>query len=216
MVARSDRERQRGDWSSITISVSGIVGSGKTTVATHVVDWFGRQGVQAEQRRFQSLPCFRLLSPRSVPTAGRAPKQPRWRGYRPRALTLRELIGYVARILAFRLYRSWGANKRVQVFNRYFYDNLVHYAMATRRERIYARILDWLLPRPDVAFLLLAAPETIEARRSQYAAEYLFHVAEAYDKLRRRFPELVPISTDPGESTLERVEATLTAQLARS
>jgi hypothetical protein len=113
----------------------------------------------------------------------------------------------------FRLFRRWEGRQRSHVVDRYFYDNLVHYELRTPTERLCAALLRYLVPVPDVAILLVASPETIAARRLDYAAEYITHVNQAYGGLRDWFPDLIEISTDPDEPSLERVEAVVRERL---
>lgn len=193
------------------ITVSGSVGSGKTTVAAHVIRVLEREGVSATEWRFQSLPCFTFLKPQRASRAPEGVESPakRWTGYRRKPLTARVALGYVARILAFRVFRRWRGSRGCYISNRYFYDNLVHYRLETTLERLYVAVLRTLVPTPDLAILLVASPETIAARRPQYATEYVSSLQEAYKRLHAQFPALVEISTDLGQPTLERVEQVL-------
>jgi len=192
-----------------------MVGSGKTTAAAHVQRLLERDGVHVTRWRFQTLPCFDLLRPRSVHRKGR--KEPdrtqRWTGYRRKRLTARVTLGYVLRILIFRWFR-WHSLQGFHIATRYFYDNFVHYALDTPMERFYAALLQRLVPVPDIPILLVASSQTIAERRPNYSPEYLAAVEKAYGELRTRFPELVEISTDPGAATLDRLEAILRSRLS--
>lgn len=118
------------------ITVSGMVGSGKTTVANRLLTLLQARGVDASCLRFQALPCFTFLrSPlrrrqrtsegRATP-AGTQARTIRWSGYRRKRLTAGVTLVWVARIVAFRIYRLFWRSNRVYVLNRYFYDLLVH------------------------------------------------------------------------------------------
>lgn len=201
------------------VTISGMVGSGKTTAANHVRRLAENEGVRATCWRFQSLPCFRFLQAGdrgAAPHAEQAQsgRAARWSDYRRRPLTARVALGYVVRILAFRLFRRWRGSQEVQVSNRYFYDSFVHYELKTPAERLYATLLQRLVPAPDLAILLMASPETITARRPQYAREYLSSVGQAYRNLRLRFPQLIEISTDPDQPTVEHLEALVREHVA--
>lgn len=197
------------------VSVSGIVGSGKTTVANRLLDLFRAAGHDATCLRFQTLPCFTFLRsplrtkyPARDRAAGREDDVPgvRSSGYRQKTLTLIVTLTYIARFMTFRIYRlSWGS-ERMYVLNRYFYDLFVHYRLERRAERLYFAVLRALMPVPDVSILLAAEPDTIAQRRANYSREYLVALGDAYLRLRESFPELVEIRTDPGQSGLESLE----------
>jgi thymidylate kinase len=187
------------------ITVSGIVGSGKSTLADQVADIAAKRGITAHQLNFRALPCFRWLSPgRSGSTPVSAPQkqeQPlRWPNYRRRRLTARAALVYLARVLAFTLYRvSWKADDWY-ICNRYFFDSLAHFELSTRSEHAWLRFLRRLIPRPDLAVLAVASPDEIARRRPQYSAEYLTQVGQAYASIQAWFPNLVEVRTDSGPS----------------
>jgi hypothetical protein len=89
--------------------------------------------------------------------------------------------------------------------NRYFYDLFVHYDLDHSAGRLYSALLRRLLPVPDIALLLVAAPDTIARRRPQYSREYLSAVGEAYSHLGQRFPEMIELRTDSDEATVEQL-----------
>ena len=196
------------------VAVSGMVGSGKSTVLKRILDLLQREGVPSAAWQFQRLPCFTFrFSSRaggertSAPTVDRTvPTQQRGRGYRRKELTARVTAGYLLRIAAFRLYRRWPRRETWAVSNRYFYDNLAHYEITSRRAMFFRRILAASIPRPDVAILLTAGQATLAARRPNYADEYLVAVGEGYERLRGIFPGLLEFRTDEGEDSLRRIE----------
>jgi thymidylate kinase len=205
------------------ITVSGIVGSGKSTLAKQIVALGDAGGVRTHHLGFQSLPCFHLLASRA--TRARARKEstpaaqggPRWIGYRRRRLTARAALVYIARVIAFRLYRlSWKPDEWY-VSNRYFYDLFVHFHLATRTERAWFALIRRSLPVPDLAILATAAPDTIAARRPAYSAEYMTQVGRAYSSLPAIFPAVVEIRTDPdAPPTTSVLESLLLNSLPRS
>ncbi len=99
------------------------------------------------------------------------------------------------------------------VANRYFYDNLAHYDLDTPRRAPLRGLLARLMPRPDVAILLLASPETIAARRSNYSREYVDAVEDAYRRLPDWFPQLIVDRVGRRPAHAERAEAALRERL---
>src|SRR5215208_1475115 len=129
------------------VSVSGIVGSGKSTIAHAVVEHLSQYGVDASVHRFQSLPCFTLLRSSLAPSdvtepigAGTTDRPLRWRAYRPRRLSLASFAVYLARVAAFQTFRAWRwRGDRCHVLNRYFIDLFPQFRLATPLERwLYA------------------------------------------------------------------------------
>ena len=187
---------------ALLVTVSGIVGSGKSTTARMIVDSVTEGGKRtATLWHFRNLPCFRFTT---GPGGGRQ-SQPDKRytesedrpDYRPRSLSAAKAIGYLGRILLFRVYLARNADSAdVIVTNRYFYDNLAHFTLSTWRERAYARALRAFMPVPDVGLLLVASPDTIRDRRPAYSSHYVEHVGEGYRRLPGLFPELMTVHTD--------------------
>lgn len=206
------------------ISVSGMVGAGKTTVANAIADSLRASGLEATTWRFQSLPCFTLLrrslhpsahQPRTSAEDGKAgPATVRGAGYRRNRLTLSRTLVYLVRILAFRAYMLLWRRGEWRVFNRYFYDLFAHLDLTRRAERRYFALLQALVPIPDLAIVTVAELETVARRRPNYSSEYLREVAAAYRRLQRDVPGLVEIRTDPGDPGVEQVDALLAERLA--
>jgi hypothetical protein len=99
--------------------------------------------------------------------------------------------------------------------NRYFYDNLAHYQLTTRAERLYISLLKFVIPAPDLPCVLVASDETIAERRPHYAHAYVVEVREGYQHLLQYFPELIVVRADAAEGMQERVDDLLRVSLAR-
>ncbi len=197
------------------ISISGMVGSGKSTAAAFIVEQLAEAGLQPQYLRFRYLKLF------AFPRPGRTgpPREDGAQGKRTeirastfalRRLTASRALGYAARIIAFR-FSGVGAGSRCDVLDRYFYDNFVQYKLTGPIERIYVRVLRGLIPKPDVAILLLASPETLSRRRPNYARDYLVLASGRYGKLAGVFPNLVTVSTDPGRSPNDELQRVIRA-----
>src|SRR5688572_9950645 len=140
------------------ITFSGMVGSGKSTCAKHVMNLLESADIDCRYLRFRSLGLlgFRGRRPRrgdDQPAAAHGGA--RWSGFQPRTLTAFTACGYLARIVAFRLFGHPGP-RACHVLDRFFYDSFVHYRLNTRLERWYMTAIRHVMPVPDVAVLLLA------------------------------------------------------------
>jgi hypothetical protein len=206
----------------VLITVSGMVGSGKTTAVRGIASFAKARGLVTHAHRFQSLPCINLRprrgsgEPNSRTVAG-GPKQAapatRWAGYARKRLGLIAVAVFVARILAFRIYRrtAWKAAE-CNVLNRYFYDSLSHYHPRSSLERMYYRLILALIPRPDLAILVTANAPTIAARRPAYAKAYIDLVGDSYRHLASQVHDLIELSTET-DATAERLTEILQTRL---
>jgi thymidylate kinase len=197
----------------VIVAVCGMVGTGKTTAVKHIEGVLRRHGIEAAQWRFQRLPCIsfkRTLPPGSKPEPfDRGDRTLRGQGYRARTLTWGTTLGYLVRSFAFRVYRRWPRPSRWVISNRYFYDSFAHFDLEAGHGPLYTRILQALLPKPDLAFLMLASPQTLAARRPQYSAEYITRVDAGYQRLRELFPDLIEISSETDAHGFERLERSI-------
>lgn len=192
------------------ITFSGMVGSGKSTAGKHVAGVLAAAGVPCHYVRFRTLGITPFKSSSDKRGAGKQVPNvrvvSRASGFQLRRLTAAITCGYLARMLAFRWLGPSRTASEWFILDRYFYDSFVHYGLGTRRERLYAMLLQRVMPVPDIAVLLVASSETIAARRPDYAPEYISLAGRGYGRLRARFPELIEIRTDRGEPVLGRLE----------
>ena len=200
----------------LLITVSGMVGSGKTTAAQHVISTMQRNGVESTYWRFQRLPCVTFRLRGSEPSRSTMPAQTRPAAYTQKPLTLTRALGFAARIVAFQVYRRLPGAPGVAVTNRYFYDNLVHYRHDSMPSRAYWRLLKGMIPKPDLGLLLVAAPATLAERRPAYSPEYIRAADAAYQRLADSVPELLIVSSEPGDRTLEHVERAVEQRVLRA
>lgn len=202
------------------ITLSGMVGSGKSTASKRVVELLEGAGIECRYLRFRSLGLFGFRARPPGHFAARkgtaSPDGPRWTGFQPRTLSARVACGYAARIIAFRLFAPPTSTRTCNVLDRFFYDSFVHYKLNTRPERFYAAVLRRIMPAPDLAILLVASSETITERRPEYDADYVSVAGRGYERLRTQFPELVAVCTDSGQRSLERLDALVHDQLRKS
>ena len=200
----------------VLVTVSGMVGAGKSSGDSRIRQMLHEAGVQSEAWRFRTLPCFSWpfgSSQRREASAAKPAPTVRGRGYRRKPLTLSATAGYIGRMTAFRIYRRWRQGAGWTVCNRYFYDNLAHFDLDAPGARTYVGLLKRVMPRPDLAILFIASPAVIAERRPQYSVEYLEPLGAAYRSLAATFPELTLVSTDPGAQGHEAVDRLIGARL---
>lgn len=203
------------------ITVSGPVGSGKSTLGAELARQLSERGQPVPLVSFQKLPCFRWLR-RDDPTAAKYRGQQgdkasttRRARYQRKTLTLMGTGVHVGRILVFRAFRLSRRGGGPVVLNRYFYDSLTHYDLDTITARAYVAVIRWLIPKPDLAFVLESDAETLATRRPLYARDYLQTAVDAYRALPHHFPELSAIASVDG-SAREATERVLAIHAVRS
>ena len=187
----------------MTVTLSGVVGAGKSTTAQAIVQALRAGGLSAEHIRFQEFTQLRVASreprgrdatpaPASSPGSGR--QETRWTGYRRRRLSVGVAAGYAMRVLVYRWRLARIPPGTVAVFDRYFYDSLAHYDLEAAGWPL--KVLLKAIPRPTVATLLLAEETTILRRRAHYSREYAHEVARSYEQLPLYLPNLQVARTD--------------------
>ncbi len=198
------------------VTFCGMVGSGKTINSKKTLRWLRAAGYEPHYLRFRFLKwrsLWRTPAPapwqevekkesRATHTLAEKKITPR-RLATNKTLTLRLCLGYFIRALRFKLFLRRHHRQHTIVVNRYFYDNLAHYRLATARERKYLRWLLAAMPKPDLAVFLVLRPETAHRRRPAYVLEELQQLAENTITLQQLFPELKIVHTD-NISTVDR------------
>jgi thymidylate kinase len=207
------------------ITFSGIVGSGKSTYAMQAQRFLTEADQQPVYLRFRFLSWKKMLTPVSKTKKAKKSRQVDpgqqetiLRTNQVTALSFIRFAGYFGRMLNFRLFRLVMLRNRIAICDRYFYDNLVHYRLSSRRERLYLHVLKIALPQPDLGFMLIAEPQTILQRRANYASNYIYRLSENYQKVAGRFGNLTLLKTDEaGVSTqvvAQRVHEKIKAKLS--
>lgn len=188
-----------------TVALSGVVGAGKSTTAKAVVRQLRSAGYPAESVRFQDF--TRLRGRRAADALSETVELDRagtrWSGYERRGLSFRVAAGYALRTLVFRArLRRW-SHDTILVFDRYFYDSLVHFDLP--RAGLSLRLLMGVIPTPTVAALLLVRERTILERRPRYSPEYVRQATQGYEELPERIPGLLVLRTDDLAPTADDV-----------
>jgi thymidylate kinase len=71
------------------------------------------------------------------------------------------------------------------IFDRYIYDELANLPLQHAAVRLYVRLLLMFIPKPDLALLLDADPESAASRKPEYPLEFVRRNREAYVRLAR-------------------------------
>lgn len=207
------------------VTFCGIVGSGKTINSKKTLRWLRQAGYEPYYIRFRRLGWRSLLrTPAPAPWKDReshksrgpheeelrsSSRKPPRRLDTGKKLTLFLTVGYILRALQFRLFIYLHHRRHLVVLNRYFYDSVAHFRIATPTEQKYLRWLLAVIPRPALPFLLVLRPETAHRRKPFYGVEELRECALSIMVLQGLVPNLKIVHTDNVGTVDRRVEKCL-------
>lgn len=205
------------------ITFSGIVGSGKSTNAKQAYRFLQESAYPVVYLRFRHLTARKILrtwfKKKKEPAISPAPEKMKKRRtdaplrQQPMIkLTLLRTLGYLWRIVILRLFLAVRLRRKIVIIDRFYYDSFVHYTLGGYRERFYLSVLKKALPKPNLALLLIARPQTILRRRPNYDETYVLQLYSHYKQVIQSFSHLVVIKTD----SLKELSATITAHIRQT
>jgi thymidylate kinase len=180
---------------TLLISFSGIDGSGKSTQIENLRTRLCELGLSTRMLAFWDdvvvLSRYREGFVHKVYKSERgigAPDKPvnrRDKNMRGWHLTAARHLLYLldAVHLRFVVARARRIRPGVIIMDRYIYDELANLPLGNPLSRALARVADWLVPRPDVAFLLDADPDAARARKPEYPVEFMRECRQWYFRL---------------------------------
>jgi thymidylate kinase len=173
-------------------SFSGIDGAGKSTQIEQLRDYLQSIGQSVRTYTFwddvvafsklregMSLSLFK--GEKGVGSPDR-PIRRRDKNVSSRFVVVSRLLLYALDIVRLWLvsYKTTTAATDAIIFDRYIYDELANLPLKRGLIRLYVRFLIWLTPKPDIAFLIDADPETACTRKPEYPLEFVRLNRETY------------------------------------
>lgn len=201
---------------TLLVSFSGVDGAGKSTQIEHLESALAAAGYRTRRFAFwdnvvvgsryrEGFVHKVYKSERGIGAPDR-PVERRDKNVRRWYLTLMRHALYFADAL----HLIWVAARRrgvdVVIFDRYIYDELANLPLANSLSRTYIRLVEAIVPRPDVAFLLDADPDAARARKPEYPVEFMRQCRSAYKSLALMLRNLVLIPPLPLEQALAATE----------
>jgi thymidylate kinase len=200
------------------VTFSGLDGSGKSTQIEHLRNCLAARGCSTRLVAFWDdvvvLSRYRedfvhrvYKSQRGVGAPGK-PVARRDKNVRRWYLNLVRHGLYLADALhlawmAFRIRRS----ADVVIFDRYIYDEWANLPLGNFLTRWYVRLVEVIVPRPDLAFLLDADPAEARARKPEYPVEFMQQCRRSYKQLAVLVGSMTVIPPLPLAQAKQQVES---------
>lgn len=217
--------RKRGPWAPLLVSFSGMDGAGKSTQIGNLTTYLQSRGLTVRSLAFWDdvvvLSRYREGFVHKVYGSEKgigAPDRPvnrRDKNVRAWYLTLARRVLYAldAVHLVWVVRRAKRYNADLLIFDRYIYDELANLPLTNPLTRAFIRLVNWVVPRPDIAYLLDADPEAARARKPEYPVEFLRECRGWYRTLAQSLGCFIIIEPGPLEQALQQVEAAMAALL---
>jgi thymidylate kinase len=176
----------------LLITFSGLDGSGKSTQIAHLLEYLRSRGLRVVTlafwdnvvvgKRYREGFVHKVYgSERGVGTPEK-PVERRDKNVRRWYLSIARHGLYL--LDAINLCEVVGRAKRGQpdviVMDRYIYDELANLPLGNPVSRAFVKMVDVLVPRPDVAYLLDADVEAARARKPEYPVDFMREARRAY------------------------------------
>lgn len=181
----------------VAVSFSGIDGAGKSTQINALADCMKREGLHvwrvafwdhvARLTRVRETASHKLFRGDKGVGNPEKPIERRDKNVRSPSMSAVRLFLYTVDAISLRMVvkkcRRSGAD--LIIFDRYTYDELVNLRLGNPLMRMYVRLVMWLVPRPDVSYVLDADPVQARARKPEYPLDFLMECRESYMALDR-------------------------------
>ena len=210
----------------LLITFSGVDGSGKSTQIARLEDTIAARGLSVRRLAFWDnvvvLTRFRegfvhkvYKSERGIGAPGK-PVERRDKNMRGWHLTLARHVLYLLDAVNLRrvVWRARRSGADILILDRYVYDQVANLPLDNVATRSFVRLLAAIAPRPDLAYILDADPESARARKPEYPVDFIRKSRESYLRLAHML-RLIVIPPLPLEEAAAAVEAVFVEKLER-
>src|SRR3569832_2275441 len=206
----------------VLISFSGLDGAGKTTLITNLRELISRQGLQHELitfwddvvvgTKYREGFVHKVYGSEQGIGAPDKPVERRDKNVRKWYLTVARHLLYLtdAIHLRFVVGRAEMNDSHVIIMDRYIYDELANLPIGNPISNMFIRLIQFIVRKPDIAYLLDADPEAARARKPEYPVEFMHKCRRAYFKLSRLLSTFTIIPPLPLTDAKREVELAFT------
>lgn len=216
----------------LLISFSGLDGSGKSTQIQNLIEYLEQRNLAVKTlafwddvvvgTRYREGFVHKVYGSEKGIGAPDRPVNRRDKNVRKWYLNLARHFLYLADAIHLRSVVRRARRLPIQavIVDRYIYDELANLPLSNPLTRLFVRMVGWLVPRPDVAYLLDADPEAARARKPEYPVDFMRECRASYFRLAELLGSLTVIPPLPLPAAKAAVEGAihpfLTATVAAS
>jgi thymidylate kinase len=209
----------------LLITFSGLDGSGKSTQIENLVDYLHAQGLRVARlafwddvvvgKRYREGFVHKVYGSERGIGMPEKPVARQDKNVRKWYLTIaRHFLYFLDAVqLCEVVSRARRGRPDVVVIDRYIYDQLANLPLERKLTRRYVALVESLVPRPDVAYLLDTDVEAARARKPEYPLDFMHKSRDAYFRLARMLRGITVIPPLPLRQTQDAVIAALEEQL---
>jgi len=202
---------------TVMVSFSGLDGAGKSTQIANLQAALAAAGKRTRLLAFwddvvvgcryrEGFVHKAYKSEKGIGAPGK-PVERRDKNVRRWYLTLiRHALYFADAVSLFFVVANSARECEVLIMDRYIYDELANLPLRNPLTRIYIRVIEAIVPRPTVAYLLDADPEEARARKPEYPVEFMRKSRIAYKQLALLLRTLTVIPPLPLNDALRAVE----------
>jgi thymidylate kinase len=199
------------------VSFSGLDGSGKSTQIENLIATLNAYGMRTELlafwdnvvvgKRYRESFVHKVYKSEQGIGAPDKPVNRQDKNVRRWYLSIARhglyLLDAIHLRMVVRRARRSGAD--VIIMDRYIYDELANLPLSNKLSRAFIRFVQWLVPTPDVAYLLDADVEAARARKPEYPVEFLHKCRRWYYQLANLLGTMTLIPPLPLEEAKQAV-----------
>jgi len=102
------------------------------------------------------------------------------------------------------------------IFDRYIYDELANLPLKRPAMRLYVKLIQRLIPSPDIAYVVDADPEAAHGRKPEYPLEFVRANREAYLTLSRLVRDMTVLAPLSVEETTMKIKESIAKECVRT
>lgn len=202
---------------SVAVSFSGMDGAGKSTQIEALAGYMKQAGLSvqivafwddvARLTRFRETAGHKLFRGDKGVGSPEKPIERRDKNVRSWFMSGIRLFLYSVDAISLRwvVKKCRRSGSDLIIFDRYAYDELVNLNLSNPFTRMYVRLVMWLVPRPDISYVLDADPVQARARKPEYPLDFLFECRESYMALNRIIGGMTIVPPMPVEAVRREV-----------